>query len=47
VKSFIKHFDRDAIRKHLELAATYRLQDRNMQPDERERIERFVRKWKP
>lgn len=46
VKSFIKHFDRDAIRKRLELAAKYRLADRNMQPDEREKIERFVEKWK-
>ncbi len=46
VNSFIKHFDRDAIRRRLELAAEYRLRDRNMQPDERDRIELFVAKWK-
>ena len=46
VNAFIKHFDRDAVRRRLELAARYRLNDRNMQADERERIERFVEKWK-
>jgi aminoglycoside phosphotransferase (APT) family kinase protein len=46
VNAFIKHFDRDAVRRRLELAARYRLKDRNMQDDERERIRRFVEKWK-
>lgn len=46
VNAFIKHFDREAVRRRLEMAAEYRLLDRNMLEDERERIERFVSKWK-
>ncbi len=46
VNAFIKHFDRDAVRRRLELAARYRLKDRNMTDVERERIRTFVQKWK-
>lgn len=46
VRSFIKHFDKDAIRSRLELAADYRLRDRNMTEVERMRIRNFVQKWK-
>jgi len=46
VRSFIKHFDRDAIRRRLVLAADYRLRDRNMTEVERERIRGFVQRWK-
>jgi aminoglycoside phosphotransferase (APT) family kinase protein len=46
VNAFIKHFDRDAIRRRLELAAELRLHDRNMTKVERERIQSFVEEWK-
>ncbi len=45
-RSVIRHFDRDAIRRRLELAADYRLRDRNMTEVERERIRSFVKEWK-
>jgi aminoglycoside phosphotransferase (APT) family kinase protein len=46
VRSFIKHFDKDAIRHRLGLAADYRLRDRNMSEVERMRIRGFVQRWK-
>ncbi|MEX0875071.1 MAG: phosphotransferase [Actinomycetota bacterium] len=46
LRAFLKHFDRDAIRRHLEVAAEHRLRDRNLLDQERERTRRFVARWK-
>jgi aminoglycoside phosphotransferase (APT) family kinase protein len=46
VSAFLKKFDRDAIRRRLEIAAEHRLRDRNMSEQEKQRIRRFVAKWK-
>jgi aminoglycoside phosphotransferase (APT) family kinase protein len=45
LRTFMKHFDRDELRKHVRAAGEWRLRDRNMHDDERERIRRFVEKW--
>jgi aminoglycoside phosphotransferase (APT) family kinase protein len=45
LRSFLKHFDRDAVRAQLKVAAENRLQDRNMLDVERERIRAFVERW--
>ncbi len=45
LRSYMKHFDREAVRKHVRAAGEWRLRDRNMQDDERERIKAFVEKW--
>jgi aminoglycoside phosphotransferase (APT) family kinase protein len=44
VRAFMKHFDRDAVRRRLRVAMDHRLRDRNMRPAERERITKFVEK---
>jgi len=42
LRGFISRFDRDAVRRQLRVAMDHRLRDRNMRPNERERIRRFV-----
>jgi aminoglycoside phosphotransferase (APT) family kinase protein len=42
MNSFLRHFDRDALRKHVRAAADHRIRDRNMTDVERERMERFA-----
>lgn len=43
--SFMKYFDRDAVRAQLRVAAEHRLRDRNLLDPERDRIRAFVERW--
>jgi aminoglycoside phosphotransferase (APT) family kinase protein len=45
VNAWLRYFDRDAVRRHVRVAAGHRLRDRNMLDVERERIVRFVERW--
>jgi aminoglycoside phosphotransferase (APT) family kinase protein len=45
LRAFMKHVDRDAVRKHLRLAAAARFQDRNMTEAELARMRAFVDRW--
>lgn len=45
LRAFLRHVDRNAVRRHLSIAAEHRLRDRNMTDVERQRIRRFVERW--
>lgn len=45
IRSFLKHFDVDRLRKHVRTAARHRFDDRNVLDVEREKIMRFVERW--
>jgi aminoglycoside phosphotransferase (APT) family kinase protein len=42
VNAFMRHFDKDAVRRQLRVALEHRMHDRNMSPAECERMKRFV-----
>jgi aminoglycoside phosphotransferase (APT) family kinase protein len=46
LRAFLKHFDLQALRAQLPAAAEHRLRDRNILDVERERIGKFVERWK-
>ena len=45
LRSFVNEFDRDAVRRRLQIAMEHRFRDPNMTAPERERMKRFVERY--
>jgi aminoglycoside phosphotransferase (APT) family kinase protein len=45
LRTFMQHFERDAVRRFLPIALEHRLRDRNILEAERARMQRFVGRW--